>query len=124
MRLILMFTGIPVALLAALHWHWIKDQAIHCFVAEAIRSVWHAFADLRHIVGAVLSPTEMLGVLAPDPDAVLNWAMILAGFASLSCAVFAPKLRPALMLGGLSSLAVGMSRETARANSRQLGANA
>ncbi|MGH9865775.1 MAG: hypothetical protein ACRD4H_10215, partial [Candidatus Acidiferrales bacterium] len=117
MRLIIMLTGIPVALVAALHWHWIKEQAIHCFVAEVIRSVWHALTGLWRATKLLLNPMDLFAVLLPDPAAVLNWTMILGGFASLLCAAsFPTKLRPALVLGGLVGIAAGMSGEAARTN--------
>jgi hypothetical protein len=135
MHLVILLTSIPVGLAAVLHWHWLKDHIIEHIVWRAIEKVLHALASLvRRKTESFLSTLLLLlsmpsllhqalvwcSQLIPDLSAELNKGMILCGLMSLACAAFPTKLRPALLVGGLASIAVGMVREAARRSQQQL----
>jgi hypothetical protein len=119
MRLTKLLAAAPVGIVAVLHWHWLKDQVVHCMFGEALRKVWHALMFvLRRRTDSLLGSFAV--PLIPDPSAILNITMILGGMASLVCAGMAsPRARGILVAGGITAVAVGLSREAARKNSSQ-----
>ena len=119
MRLTMTLAVVPVGIVAVLHCQWLRDQAVHCMVGEALRKAWHALTfALRHKMDSLFGSFAV--PLVPDPSAILNVTMILGGMASLVCAGMAsPRARGILVAGGITAVAVGLSREAARKNSLQ-----
>ena len=117
MRVAVLLTSIPIGVVTLMH--WLKDQAVDCVVREALRKLWHALTlvlgrKMDSLLGSFVTP------LIPDPSAILNGTMILGGMASLVCAgMTSPRARGILVAGGITAVAVGLSREAARKNSSQ-----
>lgn len=112
MRLMTVIVSVPIGLVTVLHWHWLKDRIIDHFATEIIRALWRRLVSLRHASEPVLNP------FFADPSAVLNGALILGGLASLMCTAIVPaRARGVLAVGGVTAIAVGLSREAARKDS-------
>ncbi len=123
MRLTILLTPAAIGTVAVLHWHWLEHEAVYHLKLEAIHhmvsEVWHALSSVLErkmdsLLGSFIAP------LIPDPSAILNVTMILGGMASLVCVGMAPpRARGILIAGGITAVAVGLSREAARKNSSQ-----
>jgi len=55
MQLIRPLAVISVVVVMIPHWHWIKDQIIHCAIGELISRLWHA---AKHVSSTILRPFD------------------------------------------------------------------